>query len=261
MAESNKELATAPYASWTTFVRFLEHLAENGVPQQIDRTVWPKMSGATQSNIRVALTFLKLTDCDGIPSDTLQALVASHGKGAEWKSVLREVIVTAYAPLIGDLSLETGTADQLWKCFRENGGVRGSTLGSAVRFYLAGLREAEVRHSSYFKAPPRPRRTKGKQPTQNRPDVGDDPPALKTPGTGTDRESDGRALETPPGEPRAPGWRIHSFHLPNYQEPVKVRVPERITDTEWSLIDQFMSGIIELANLKSSPPDHSEDED
>ena len=42
MAESNKELATAPYASWTTFVRFLEHLAENGVPQQIDRTVWPK---------------------------------------------------------------------------------------------------------------------------------------------------------------------------------------------------------------------------
>lgn len=263
MTEPNTEQATPPYASWKTFLRFLEQLADKGVPQQIDRTVMAKMSGATQSNIRVTLTFLNLTDCDGEPSDTLRALVASHGKGDEWKSALRGVITEAYGPLIGDLSLETGTADQLWKCFRENGGVRGSTLSRAVRFYLAGLREAGVTYSSYFKAPPPPPRSKAKRSPEPEKGTEDSSsaPGRKAGGELGDSAGDEDRPRSPRNERPERDWRTHSFNLPNYKAPVEVRAPLKITIDEWDLISQFMTGTIKLANLKSSPPDRSEDED
>ena len=260
MADSKSQQPTVPYASWKSFVTFLDRLAEMGLPQRIDRTVMSKMSGATQSNIRVALTFLKLTDSDGAPTDALRRLVGSRGESEGAKAALRDVVLGAYQPVIADLSLENGTADQLWKCFRENGNVRGSTLSRAVRFFLAALRAAGVKHSRYFKAPTRPRPTKSKQDTVVGPGSSEvsrtgkpaQEPRVKQP-------DEHAAKQRQPNLPR-PDWRSHTFHLPNYDSPVEVRAPTAITEEEWELINLFMTGTIKLATLKPSPPDSAEDE-
>lgn len=262
MPETKSQQATAPYASWKSFMTFLELLADMGLPQRIDRTVMSKMSGATQSNIRVTLNFLKLTDSDGKPTDTLRGLVANHGVKEGWQDALRTVVLTAYEPVIADLSLETGTADQLWKRFREHGNVQGSTLSRAVRFFLAALREAGLRSSPYFKAPPRRRPAKGKQEVEKPPGTPETPtPRKSAKGLGSNGGKQ-KAAENRRKDRRVPDWRCHPFHLPNYEEPVEVRAPRGITQEEWELINLFMTGTIKLARAdhKPSPPDCSEDE-
>ncbi|MXW18107.1 MAG: hypothetical protein F4X60_13615 [Gemmatimonadetes bacterium] len=260
MPDSEKQQATAPYASWKSFKTFLELLADMGVPERIDRTVMSRMSGATQSNIRVALLFLKLTDSDGSPTTALRELVDSHGANEEWKSALRGVILPAYEPVIADLSLDAGTADQLWKCFREHGGVRGSTLSRAVRFFLAALREAGVSHSPYFKPPRRPSPPKVKEESERVPGIAKTPETRRPPQEKKGSESREPAVAKNLGDNRGAGWRSHSFHLPNYREPVEVKAPEKITKEEWELINLFMVGTIRLAERAPSPSDCSEDE-
>lgn len=259
MSEAKDRQTTAPYASWKSFMTFLELLADMGVPHRIDRTVMSRMSGATQSNIRVALTFLELTDSDGKPTDALRRLVSSLGRSEEWKDSLRGVIMSAYAPLTSDLSVEAGTADQLWKCFREHGNVRGSTLSRAVRFFLAALREAGVSHSPYFKAPPRPRPAKTQQEVGGSAETVETPENREPPRAATDNSPAVPSVENDHGN-ELPAWRSHLFRLPNYVDPVEVRAPKRITKEEWELIHIFMSGTIRLAHTEPSPPDCSEDE-
>ena len=260
MPESKNQHATVPYAAWKSFVTFLDRLADKGLPQQIDRTVMSKMSGATQSNIRGALTFLKLTDSDGTPTDALKGLVAKHGESEGWKAALGDVVLGAYEPVISDLSLENGTADQLWKYFRENGNVRGSTLSRAVRFFLAALRAAGVKHSRYFKAPRRPRPTKSKQETDGRPGGAEASRAGRPTQEPREKEPRQDAAKDPKPNRLRPDWRSHSFHLPNYDRPVEVSAPTAITKEEWELVNLFMTGTIRLATRKPSPPDNSEDE-
>ena len=255
MADSDKKQATAPYATWSSFKTFLEQLADRGLPQRIDRTVMSRMSGATQSNMRVALTFFKLTDPEWAPTDSLRRLVASHGRGEEWKQTVRDVIVAGYDPVLGELSLETGTAQQLWHCFRERGNVRGSTLSRAVRFFLAALREADVEHSRYFAAPRRPRSRKGKQEaegvserTKTRSEamltakVGDKDPEAEDQGEASARSN----------------WRSHTFHLPNYEEAIVVSAPRGITREEWEVIHLFMTATIELAKATPATSENSD---
>ena len=262
MTEKKKERqVTAPYATWTALTRFLDEMAEKGVPQQIDRTVMSRMSGANQSAIRVTMSFMGLTDADGVPTMALKALVAKHGQGKEWEDALRAVVIAAYEPVIGDLSLKTGTSEQLWKCFKERGNVSGSTHIRAVRFFLAAAKDLGVKHSRYFKAP-QPRR---------RPQKAD-----------VERERAPEAVDsTEPGEnPRDPGgrhkvsgsedrldiqsrsdWRLHRFYLPAHEYPVEVVAPKGITMEEWGLVNPFMEGTIKLARaVKPSPADDSADE-
>jgi len=260
MPESKSPQATAPYASWKSFLTFLDRLAEMGLPQQVDRTVMSKMSGATQSNIRVALSFLKLTDSEGAPTDALRTLVGKHGDNDAWKAVLRDVVLGAYEPVISDLSLENGTADQLWKSFRENGNVRGSTLSRAVRFFLAALGAAGVKHSRYFKAPTRARPAKTKQESDARPGGAEVTGAGKPAQEPSEKEADQSNAKRRQADRMKRDWRSHSFHLPSYENPVEVRAPTAITREEWELVNLFMTGTIKLATRQPSPPDSAEDE-
>ncbi len=260
MPENKSPQATAPYASWKSFMTFLDLLAEMGLPQQVDRTVMSKMSGATQSNIRVALSFLKLTDSDGAPTDALRRLVGKHGDNEAWRVALRDVVLGAYEPVISDLSLENGTADQLWKCFRENGNVRGSTLSRAVRFYLAALGAAGVEHSRYFKAPTRTRSAKAKQESDDRSGGAEAPRADKPAQKPGEKKPDQSNAKQRQADGMKRDWRSHSFHLPNYKNPVEVRAPTAITQEEWELVNLFMTGTIKLATRQPSPPDSAEDE-
>ena len=238
----NGQSATPPYASWKSFTGFIDELAPKGLPHRIDYTVMPNRSGATQSALRVALAFLGLTVGD-VPTDSMKELLASHGNDEEWKKTLRRIVVDAYAPLTHGLSIDHGTAQQLAECFRNQGNVNGSTLTRAVRFYLSALGEAGISYSTYFKAPPAPRKRAPKSKTKSDKTTNDSAEAL------------GKAKETMPsgGEPRPADsrgeseWPVHSFLIPTRQHPIRVEAPRDLTTAEWRLIDAFVQGTIELA--------------
>ena len=74
MADDGK---TAAYVSWVTFKNSLDRLAE-GMPNRIDKTVFPGLSGGTLVQLLPALKFLGLIREDGTPTEALLALVQKN---------------------------------------------------------------------------------------------------------------------------------------------------------------------------------------
>jgi len=238
---------TVPYPSWVSMKSFIGDLAEKGLPHRIDHTVMKGKSGATQSALKGAFTFLGLIDEHGTPTDRLKSLRTKFNDDEAWRSALGDLVMEAYAPVVGDLSLKTGTAKQLADRFRESGQVSGSTLTRAVRFYLAVLDEAGIERSQYFAAPPRPKSSR--KPRVSTKAGGDDP---------DDDEVAARDDDTPE-VPK--GWVIQPFNLPGRPEPVQFIMPADLKVAEWKMIDAYMTLYVgDETRNKPSPSDRSEDE-
>lgn len=138
----------APYISWKTFISFITSI-HGKVPAQIDPSILRNMSGTARSQLLSALKFLELVDTDGITMDSLKKLADVHN-GEQWKPTLAQFLRHAYAKVIGDLNLESATPAMLRERFRNNGGVDGGTVDLALRFYLSGLKEAEIKFSDHL---------------------------------------------------------------------------------------------------------------
>lgn len=167
-----------PYGSFKTAKGFIEKLNKIALPDVIDRSMMSNMSGVTQSELFSAFRYLGLLGENDTTTDLLQELVKSFGTD-KWKETLRKVITQAYAPIIQDLNIKTATAKALADCFKKNGSVDGYIAQRAIRFYVAALKEAEISHSPFFKAPAikkpsngKPKQRKSK--TKPKTDVGDE---------------------------------------------------------------------------------------
>src|SRR5579875_3554043 len=66
---------TPPYLPFKTLTNLVERLADNGVPNRIDRSTLNHLSGITQTYLLAALRELNLINEDGTPTDTLIRLV------------------------------------------------------------------------------------------------------------------------------------------------------------------------------------------
>lgn len=109
-----------------------EALEQQGLPQRLDRSVFPKLSGSSQSGVLRAFEFLGFTDADGVVQPRLRQWIADPG---ERQSVMREIIADRYAPIVA-LANSSGTPAQLREEI-EKLGVSGSTIPKAIRFYIA----------------------------------------------------------------------------------------------------------------------------
>jgi len=141
----------APYIPFKTFTSFIERLHNTAVPPIIDGSVLQTMSGSMKSQLMSALRFMNLIDGAGTVNDKLRKLVTSY-KTDSWKESLSEVIADSYNEVIGNVDLESGTAQQLNEAFRLRGGVDGQMLEKAVRFYLAAHTECGLSLSPHFTA-------------------------------------------------------------------------------------------------------------
>lgn len=159
------------YVSYATFETFVKQLKGTAVPPVIDRSVLGKMSGATQSQLLSALRFLKLIDNQDRTTEVLNDLVDAYtedGDRTEWKGALKTVILSAYARIIDDLSIESATARQLQKQFKDAGGVDGAMAERSIRFFIKALKEAGIPHSPHFKPPTTPRNTNNSRPSNSK---------------------------------------------------------------------------------------------
>ncbi len=176
---TEKTTLAAAYIPFKTLLTALNYLKEHGVPNVIDKTVFPTMSGVNQSQTISALRFLNLIDDSGIPAAELKDLASDEDHRAE---LLKPILETAYADVFaGNLSgMSPSQFDGIFSA--ETYGVNGDTLTKARTFFLKAAEYAKVPLSSHLTRRSRksgPRRKKatatGKLKTNAPPDQNDKP--------------------------------------------------------------------------------------
>jgi hypothetical protein len=159
---------TPVYVSFKTFLSAIEAL-EHGLPNQIDRSVFPSLSGVVQSQLLGAFRFFGLIGSDGKPTRDLHGLVENK---ADRKQQLRKLIERSYPQLVA-LGLEKASPNSLDAEIR-NFEVTGNTLVKVKTFFLQAAKYAEIPLSPYLQKVTRtsaPRKRRG-LPGRSREDIG-----------------------------------------------------------------------------------------
>jgi hypothetical protein len=143
-----------PYLSHKTFNNFIEGL-RTGVPDRIDRSVMPTLSGTAQAHLLYALRYLNLVNGEGKPTETLTQLAAAQG--AEKQKVLTDLLKSAYPFVFNDkIDLERCTGKQIEEAFATTG-ASSETLRKSLAFFLATAKQANLKLSPHMKRTRRPR--------------------------------------------------------------------------------------------------------
>ena len=130
--------AVVAYVPFKTFISAIEAL-ENGIPQQIDTSVWPSYSGAIQSQLLNAFRFLGLTSDSGSPSADLKRLVQDKPNR---KAHLRKILESAYKRIV-DLDLTKVSPRHFQESMREYG-MTGETHKKVVSFFVQAAKYTEL---------------------------------------------------------------------------------------------------------------------
>src|SRR5262245_57336659 len=126
---------TTPYGPFDTYRAFIASLKSSTLPPVIDASMLARQSGTARSHLRTTKRFFRHIREDGAVTDGMRRLVAAYGTDG-WPEAVGDAVVLAYGPVVGDLDTDTATLGQLIERFRANGGVSGSALRKAVKFYL-----------------------------------------------------------------------------------------------------------------------------
>lgn len=199
--ENAIQVRTAPYVAFKSFCSAVQGLRNHGLPATLNRTAWENRSGAEQSQILGALTFLGLINDKGETQDSLKQLVAltenSEAERQFYSSLLRARYDTVFK-----LDLQNETPKQLEDAIGEFG-VSGKVKDRAVRFFLKAAMYAKVPLSSRLTANMR-------TPSTLEPVEGEaTPPAAGVKGNGKGRRKR-KQNPPPPGTPdQTPNTRPH----------------------------------------------------
>lgn len=135
-----------PYVPFKTFLTALDTL-ERGLPNQIDRSVWPSYSGAIQGQLLGSLRFLGLMDDHHCPTAALREILADREAR---RPALRRLLEQRYRPLI-ELDLGRTSPHQLDEAMRQYG-LSGATHKKAISFFLQAAQYAGLPLSVLLKA-------------------------------------------------------------------------------------------------------------
>jgi hypothetical protein len=135
----------APYAPFKTFLNALDSL-ERGLPDQLDRSLWPSYSGAIQGQLLGAFRSLGLVDENLRPTAELGELVTRRDHR---RQILRRVLEHSYEPMKG-IDLGRASPRQLDEAMRGYG-LSGATQKKALSFFLQAASFAGVPLSPLLK--------------------------------------------------------------------------------------------------------------
>jgi hypothetical protein len=183
-ADSRK--LTAVYAPFKSFLTSLDYLRE-GLPDQLDVSVWPTFSGGLRGQLLAGYKFLGLVDENCFVQPTLKRLIPESAR----KEALKDVLKKAYG-LLFEIDLARATPNQLADTLRQSYNVEGSTLEKAQTFFLHAARFAGIQLSPSISrktrsAPKRKKVTGVQNVTQREPGVPD--PAMTRNGSGAQKGS------------------------------------------------------------------------
>lgn len=152
----------APYLPFATFLSSLDAFTQ-GVPPQLDRTLWRSQSGFVQGLIMNAYRFFGLVEeAEGdAATEYLLELVKNKEQRPE---TLRALIEAQYTDVIEDHDLSKMTMKMLETEFELHFSVSGATKQKAITFFLKAAKFAEMPLSSFLSSQLRnaaPRKKKG----------------------------------------------------------------------------------------------------
>lgn len=150
MSERPKSLAP-PYASFPTFLNFLNKLRDTAIPSRIDPTVFGNASGSISYSIIASLKFLKLISAEGVPTSEFVAFVKADDE--QRKGMLADILQAGYPTLWnGTIDLKSATAGQFDEHIREEFESKGSTVDKVATFFLQAAKHAGVEISPHLAA-------------------------------------------------------------------------------------------------------------
>lgn len=243
MAGNNGNGTTPPYASFTTFQRFIDMLVDRGLPSRIDRTVWHNdFSGSDGAHVTATMRFLGLLNDDDEPTERLERLVeSSKTSEAEGKEVLAEALKDGYAPILQRVDMSSGTYKELKEAFDAHFASMGtSTRKKADAFFRKATEHAGLLTSTYILKPPR--RSSKKKTNKSKKST-----STKAGATKGKKEAEG-APEAPKTEDRVvpEDYRTISIPVPGHQEPVEIVAPVDMQPSMWSFVSDFVKKYLEL---------------
>lgn len=140
-----------PYATFASFINFLNKLRETQVPSRIDPSVFGNASGSLSYSIIAALKSLKLISAEGLPTASLIDFVKASDE--ERKGMMQGILQIGYPSLwSGSLDLASITAGQFDEHIREEYDVKGSTVDKVAAFFIAAAKFSELPISPHLAA-------------------------------------------------------------------------------------------------------------
>jgi hypothetical protein len=148
MADKTKK-SSPPYATFGSFVAFLNKLRETGIPHRIDPSVFGNASGSISYSVIAALKFLNLIDDQGSPSADFTALASATDD--QRPALFKPILQKGYAGLFkSGVNLANMTAGQFDEYMRTEYDVEGSTVDKIAAFFIAAAKLAEIALSPHL---------------------------------------------------------------------------------------------------------------
>jgi len=139
--------------SYGVFKSAIDTLAESTVPTgPLDRRVLDNLSGADHGALISGLRFLGFVDDERRATESYRKLVSAAKDPSQFHSLMLDALAK-YDPVVGDLDVESGTAAQLEKAFRDYGVPQGQMLTKTIRFYIKALQEIGFKVSPHITKP------------------------------------------------------------------------------------------------------------
>jgi hypothetical protein len=140
---------TPPYASYTSFQNYLEHLKGAPLPSRIDKSVMSHLNYGTQQALMAALKSLALIDDNGAPTARLSSLVSASKE--ERSQILLEAAQDAYPYFWnGSIDLSKTTPGEFHELIRASTGAQGTTVEKVSAFFFGLAGEAGVELSPHL---------------------------------------------------------------------------------------------------------------
>jgi hypothetical protein len=133
------------YVPYRTFKSAIEMLEQHGLPNRIDRTLWPSFSGVIQSQLIAALRFFTLINGDGTPTQGLVELVRDK---AARKLNLQRMLKEAYPKLMA-IDLTRATIGEFNEAMRSYE-LSPETTKKASSFFLQAAKDAGLPLSKHI---------------------------------------------------------------------------------------------------------------
>ena len=145
------KLPCPPYATFSSFMTFINKLRDTQIPSRIDSSVFGNASGSLIYSILSTLKSLNLVDADGVPSDLFVNFVKANDE--ERPAKMAAIMKAAYAPLFSaSFDLTSATAGQFDELIRSEYDAKGSTVDKVATFFIAAAKFAEVEISPHLAA-------------------------------------------------------------------------------------------------------------
>lgn len=241
MAEATAVSPPPPYVTGNTFFGFLEGLAENGLPTQIDKSLMPSMSGGTQSQMLATLRYLGFIEDNGAVQSSLKELLdcKAAGDSEQYQSLFKVAVDAAYASVVNGVEISKATPKLIADRFRE-AGAKGSINAKAIRLFLRMLKEAGEEIPERLTKVPKAQSSPGRRKTNNK-DV-----QKTTPGETAERESTSAGSNSDENEfvdfPIPIGTSAGAYYI---------RIPRDISKDSMPMVQAMVSAVEALAEQNS----------